>query len=501
VKREGGRKLTSPDDQAQPSSPLEAASRAERLRGRRFVALALLGVATLFSGVVIGVMVTSLLAERANTPRDPETGERRPPETPALRLLKEQIGRSQGQATEALRKAIREEDQRLRARFFTYRRRMYWGAWLLLVGLVGVVASARWYASLDPKMPMPKPLAERPDADVWLRARRRSLVAVAVVAGILGASLLVMGLMGLMGHSKLPPHDEPSVTQTTTPVAVDRAGFQDDWPRFRGPTGMGIVAEGDWPTDWDAKSGRNILWKSELATLKGGEDGKQVVPYGRGSPVVWGNRIFLTGGDERKLEVFCYERKSGKLLWRTPVESPLLLAMKSKPKTDDEDEFKVFEDTGYAAATPATDGRHVYVVFATADVAALDFGGKIVWQRHLGTPDNMYGMASSLVVHKNLLLLQHDQGGEEEDKLSALIAMDTSTGKTVWRAPRPVPNSWTTPIVVGTGSRTEVVTSANSWVIAFQTGRHPDRRGRRRDEDPHRLGSRRGNVRRLEPRL
>lgn len=451
---------------------MEAARQQERVRGRRFLALSLMIVAALFSGIVVGIMAVTHLTEQATTPLDPKTGEARPPETHTLRVLHEQLGGAEGEAAAAIKEAIRHEDQRIRVSFRTYRRRLYWGGWLLLAGLVGLVLSARWYAALDAKQPMPKPLAERPDAGAWMAARRRNLIAVSTVGGALAIALVVTGLTGGSklpmpeeeGGSKLPMPEEKGGKPATLPV-VDRAGFQDDWPRFRGPTGMGIVQAGDWPTDWDAKSGKNILWKTPLPTLKGGEDGKQVVAYGKGSPVVWGSRVFLTGGSEEKLEVFCYERRTGRLLWRTPFESPLF---QRKPKPgDDEDEFKVFEDTGFAAATPATDGRRVYAVFATGDVAALDFDGKILWHKYLGQPDNMYGMASSLVVYNDLVILQHDQGGDPEDKLSALIAFDAATGRERWRTPRPVPSCWTTPVIVNTGRRTEIITSGNEWLIGY----------------------------------
>jgi outer membrane protein assembly factor BamB len=444
----GGANLTAADGGTQPVSAFEAARAVERLRGRRFLALGLMAVATLWSGIVVGVMVATYLAERAVTPPDPTTGLRRSPETDTLRSLHERLRQASGEAADAIKETIREEDQRVRTRFHTYRRRLYWGAWLLLVGLAGLVASARWYASLDPTKPMPKPLAERPDADAWLAARRRKLVAVGVVAGLVVLGLVVMGLTG--GRSVPSPGGPSEPSEPALPV-VDRAGFQDDWPRFRGPTGMGVVKEGDWPAEWDAASGKNLLWKTPVPAR------------GKGSPVVWGNRIFLTGGSREKLVVMGFERKTGKLLWETPIESPLL----AKKPAGGEGGLKVPEDTGYAAATPATDGHRVYVVFATADMAALDFDGKLLWQRPLGKPDNMYGMATSLVVHKDTVILQHDQGGDAEDKLSALLAFDGTTGKERWRTPRPVPNSWATPIIANTGSRAELLTSASPWLIGY----------------------------------
>jgi hypothetical protein len=466
---QGGETLATSDEQTEDRTAFEAARERERLRARRFLALALLIVSALFSGIVVGVLVVTHVAEQAATPADPTTGEARPPESETLGALREQLKEAQGPAAAAIKQAIREEDQRLRTVYQTRRRRYTWGAWLLLVGLVGVVLSARWYASLDPEGRMPSRPSERPDAEEWRRKRRRRLIAIGAVGGVVIASLAIMGLMG---GSSMPPTEKAAPPKEVLPER-DRAGFEDDWPRFRGPTGMGIVKNGAYPLYWDGESGANIVWKTPIPVLEEhaprspGDSG--VVPYGKSSPIMWGNTIFLTGGGAEKLEVFAYERKTGTLLWRTPIESPLL----EKKPTEDEEPFRVMEDTGYAAGTPATDGRRVFAVFATADVAALDFEGNVLWVHHLGKPDNMYGMATSLVVYEDTVILQHDQGGDAMAKKSALIAFDAATGDIRWSTPRPVPNSWTTPIIVNTGSRTILVTSSSGWVIAYdpETGK------------------------------
>jgi outer membrane protein assembly factor BamB len=181
--------------------------------------------------------------------------------------------------------------------------------------------------------------------------------------------------------------------------------------------------------------------------------------------LLWGNRIFLTGADANRQEVLCFERSSGKPLWRTTVAAP-----RDKVTSDD---IKVLVETGYASPTPATDGERVYVTYASSDVAAVDCNGKVVWARDLGKPESAYGRASSLLVYKDKVIVQFDRGMEPEDGLSILLALEAKTGKTVWSTPRPVRACWCTPILVPVGEHIEVVTNGSPWVMAYdpETGR------------------------------
>jgi outer membrane protein assembly factor BamB len=177
---------------------------------------------------------------------------------------------------------------------------------------------------------------------------------------------------------------------------------------------------------------------------------------GNSSPVVWGDRIFLTGADEQTREVFCFDARSGELLWRQAV-----------PGTPESTATvpKVMEATGYAAPTPATDGRRVYAIFANGDLGAFDFEGRLRWSRSLGIPKNAYGHASSLAMFQDLLIVQFDQGIREE-KRSRLLALRGATGETVWETVREVPNSWATPIVIQVDGQPQIITSADPWVLA-----------------------------------
>ena len=220
------------------------------------------------------------------------------------------------------------------------------------------------------------------------------------------------------------------------------------WPCFRGPGGSGISPYANVPDDWNGRSGKNILWKSPVP-----------LP-GNSSPIVAAGRVFLTGADEKRRQVYCFDAASGKKLWQadvpsTPESSKLEFAEK-----------KQVEEPGYAACTMASDGRYVAAIFANGDLAAYDLDGKPAWSKSLGIPDNPYGHAASLAVYKNLLIVPFDQGTPKAQK-SKLRAIDIATGNIVWERPRPVRSSWTSPIVIRAAGRDQLVTTADTWAIAY----------------------------------
>lgn len=241
-------------------------------------------------------------------------------------------------------------------------------------------------------------------------------------------------------------HPEPPKPQT---VAFDEndyaptpADWLNNWPVFRGPGVSGFIESGDYPTAWDAKSGTGILWKTAIS-----------LP-GWNSPVVWGDKIFVSGADKTNREIYCLDAASGNVIWKTPF------ALIGK-QTD------VMSDTGYAPSTMAVDGKRVFAIFPNGDLACLDFDGKILWSKNLGNPDNTYGHASSLAMYRSLLMVLFDQGGGGANSGSALLALQGGTGNLVWNASRPVANSWGTPIIINTGQRVELITSANPWIISY----------------------------------
>jgi outer membrane protein assembly factor BamB len=254
-------------------------------------------------------------------------------------------------------------------------------------------------------------------------------------------------------------HCQPAAASGTppAPTAAPAADFPSaeeiaaNWPRFRGPDGSGNPALTNLPESWDGPSGKNIVWKTPLD-----------LP-GKNSAVVWGGRVFTTGANQSTREVYCHEAATGKLLWKGPVATPQS-ARAEQPE--------VMEDTGYAAPTAVTDGRRVCAIFANGDVGAFTVAGEPLWNRSLGTPENMYGHATSLALWRNILLVVFDQATAEDGK-SKVFGLDTATGKSLWETPRPVANSWVSPIIIEVNGKPQLITSADPWVIAYDpaTGR------------------------------
>jgi outer membrane protein assembly factor BamB len=224
-------------------------------------------------------------------------------------------------------------------------------------------------------------------------------------------------------------------TETTATAAAPASA--DNFPNFRGIGGTGIASKRNIPVSWDGSKGANVLWKTALP-----------MP-GQNSPIVWRNKVFATGASAEKQEVYCFDADNGKILWTIRVGSGT-----KKPT--------VTGETGYAAPTSVTDGKNVYAVFSTGDIAAIDMDGKKVWEKDLGLPDNYYGHASSLMLAGGNIIVQFDQRSSQK-----IMALATQTGNTVWSTNRQVKISWSSPIVVNTGTRNEIITVAEPYVTAY----------------------------------
>lgn len=241
------------------------------------------------------------------------------------------------------------------------------------------------------------------------------------------------------------------------------------WPQWRGPSGQGTSDEKNLPTEWSAT--KNIKWKTPIAGR------------GHSSPIVWGNRIFLTtaiqgevvpgakavkhmypegeflhpdsvGADHKHaFKVICLDRETGKILWeRTAFEG-----------TPYDDRHR---KSSFAAATPATDGKYVYAYFGTEGIYAYDMKGKQIWKANLGKIGTVgMGTGTSPILHNNLVIVQCD---EEFGEASFIVGLDKKTGKEVWRTPRKtIEVSWSTPLLVHTAKRAELITSGNELVVAY----------------------------------
>lgn len=391
-------------------------------------------VAGLFSALVCALLLWDY---SRRSPDDPL-------ESPSYQELKAQL--SQSPDDEGLKQRIRRLDWRLRQEYFGHRAFSAFGAWLLLGGAVCCLIAAKAAATLRRRLPDPGPATTPQDFETrWTRVARWSVAALTAV--------LVAVALGLGTAAQTPlPRSEAELAGLAKPAAAVGPAYptaeqlRRSWPRFRGPQGAGISAYDNVPTAWHEATGKGIVWKTEVP-----------LP-GKNSPVVWGDRVVLSGATEELRQVYCFETGSGKLLWRRDA--------RGTPQSTHTPP-KVSQDTGYAAPTVTTDGRRVFAMFANGDVVAFDFSGNPAWSRSLGIPDNTYGHAASLTMFQDLLLIQFDQGSRKDDK-SKLLALEGATGKTAWETPRKVPNSWGSPIVIRHQGRDQVVTCADPWVIAYR---------------------------------
>lgn len=339
-----------------------------------------------------------------------------------------------GDVSEEQLAEIRQLDLRIRRNRIWRLRFAQRATYVLLGNLVVFLAAAKLASILRTHPPTPAP-----PTDVGAEQLREARGARwAVTAGLMvlsGAAALIVMMGAPLAFV---------VAEEARPVYASMEEKRLQWHRFRGPDGAGVSVFTNIPTKWDGETGDGILWRTPVP-----------LP-GFNSPVVWDNRVFLSGATDEKQEVYCYDADSGGLLWMGDVPiSPAAARARIDP----------MEDTGYAAPTMATDGRRVYTIFATGDIAAFDFSGRRLWYKNLGVPENAYGYASSLETYKDRVIVQYDQGYGDEGA-SRLYALDGASGRVVWEVRREVPNSWTSPVVVEIEDDFQLLTLTDPWALA-----------------------------------
>jgi outer membrane protein assembly factor BamB len=358
-----------------------------------------------------------------------------------LKDLRLQLKASPGNGE--LREQIRTLDLLARQTFFASTSFARTGGWLLLAGAGVLVASLRLMAWGRPPLPDPGKFTGLLDLAAKQRGAR---VGVAVLGAALALWSLYLGKPPAAALDSGLAEPSPAVPGPVTRSALETVEAARQWPAFRGPGGGGIAAPGAAPVEWDGAAGKGVLWKT-------------AVPLpGFSSPIVWGGDVFLTGGTRDEREVYCFNAASGALRWKHAVAG--ISGSPAEPP-------KVASDTGYAASTMTTDGRLVFAIFATGDLVALDWEGKRIWAKALGTPENPYGHSSSLLVHEGRLFVQFDHSAA-----ASVAALDPATGRELWRAPRSS-ISWSSPILVNTGARQELILTDSTGVDSYEpaTGR------------------------------
>ena len=239
----------------------------------------------------------------------------------------------------------------------------------------------------------------------------------------------------------------------------------ENWPSFRGTLAAGVGDGLNLPEKWNAETGEGVRFKVEIEGL------------GHSSPVIWGDRLFLTtavssdgnasfkpglyGSGEASQDqsvhewrILCLDKNSGNILWQET-------ATKGKPK--DKRHIK----STYANSTPTTDGKHVAALFGSEGLFAYTVDGKFLWKVELGRldvgaydlPSYEWGTASSPIIYNGMAIVQADQ-----QKGSFLLAADLKTGETVWRTERDELPSWGTPNVYQGDDRAELVTNGSNFI-------------------------------------
>jgi outer membrane protein assembly factor BamB len=339
---------------------------------------------------------------------------------------------------EALAGRIRDFDAQVRRDALRRQQFAHTGAMYLVGSLI--VSAGCFLAGRMLLRPSPVIPAQPVCAGLQMRQAIQVRMAVTVV-------LAVVASAGLYAVLRVPAESKPK----TSALTVDWAeAVKGQWPSFRGPWGDGVAEQKNIPAAWNEKENKSVLWKSAVPLAS------------QSSPVAWGDKIFLSGATKDEQKIFCYSAKDGKLLWTGEIKPA---GAEGRVAPD------VMEDTGYAASTPAVNGKYVCAIFVTGDVGCFDMDGKVQWQKALGVPESTYGYAASLAVFNDVVIVQFDQGSEAGK--SELIAINMADGKIAWRTKRPVPNSWTSPTVVKVGDNYQILTSGSPWVIGYEalTGR------------------------------
>jgi len=241
-----------------------------------------------------------------------------------------------------------------------------------------------------------------------------------------------------------------------------------NWPQFRGPGATGVVEGRPAPVKWDAAKSENTLWKREIPGL------------GHSSPVVWGDKIFVTTAvttgpkDETRYglfgdvapvkddpkhiwKVYALDKKTGNILWER-------VAYEGIPKV------KRHPKSTHADSTPVTDGKYLIVLFGSHGLYAYDLNGKLLWKEDLGILDSgwfydadyQWEHGSSPIIYKDLVIIQADV-----QKDSFIAAYSIKNGKLVWKTPRQEISSWGTPTIYEGKNRAELITNGSKAIRGY----------------------------------
>ena len=248
-------------------------------------------------------------------------------------------------------------------------------------------------------------------------------------------------------HEEFLRRQFPAQTLGLISTSLSARGGE-NWPQFRGPTGLGYTEEKNLPLRWGGPADENVVWKSPL--------------YGAGhaSPIVWGERVFVCtvqwpgdGQPEASLipdhHVTCYRVADGKRLWTTIVP----------PGPWRRDDFRSGAGGGYAGPTPVTDGKLIYCVFGSAVIAALDFQGKLVWRKEIVPYNFDVTVGSSPILYQDTVILLCAMANPGD---SNVLAFDKADGAVKWQRKFPdMAFGHSTPVIVSVKEKPQMLVVAS----------------------------------------
>jgi len=239
--------------------------------------------------------------------------------------------------------------------------RLYLGVSSLIVVTVALLISFSMRKRLPDPLPVPEEvISEGISRTVQVTRQQTSTLETITEPGIKTSESVNEVIEGIEAISV--EKDELAATTGDNSLS-EYYGNGINYPFLRGPGGRGVVKDIGYPREWDGKSGSNIAWKTK------------VPKSGYSSPVIWGDKLFITGADSDGAEVYCYNKQTGALLWRGPSGN-IPGEPDGPPKAP---------DSGLAAPTAATNGTVVCAIFATGNLICFDMAGNRLWAKILGS--------------------------------------------------------------------------------------------------------------------
>jgi len=390
--------------------------------------------AGIFTLIVALTMLLSIIQLKTMDPLD----------NTAIVSIKEEFDKDPDNTVKA--EQVRALDLMARKAYFSSRRQVETGSYLLLAGALIFVLCQRLIAGSEKSLPsIPGERQDQVSGKVRYTKYLAGTVALLTVAAIISSFMLRNNLPDLSGKSTARAEKAAGKKEDRKKERAEAAdNFKPDptnYPFFRGQDGRGIAGGDGYPLEWNGESGSNIKWKI------------QVPKNGKSSPVIWGNKLIVTGADGNTCEVYCINKKTGEIEWSAPASG-----IPGEPPVPPETDF----ETGIAAPTAATDGKSVCAIFANGNLVCLDMDGNRKWAKNIGTPANVYGYSCSVIIYEGSLIVQFDSN----EKVS-MMAFDTGNGDLKWETMRRGRASWASPVIATFNGEPQVIINGNPEVTAF----------------------------------